>query len=69
MSLRYVIESRRYEDNNGNKVYDSWTSAGKDMKIEDGFVMFVPVDGEHAGLKHYITFPNIHIVRECPEPE
>jgi len=56
-------------DDDGNNTHDSWTSVVDNIKIEDGFVKFTPTDGEHAGLKHYITFPNIHIVRECPESE
>ena len=69
MDRKYVIESKRYVDDYGNKTFDAWTSFVEDIKIEDGFVKFAPVDGEHAGLKHYITFSNIHIVRECPESE
>nr|QNO48021.1 hypothetical protein BOHIEODL_00001 [Methanosarcinales archaeon ANME-2c ERB4] len=69
MDRRYVIESKRYVDDDGNNTHDSWTSVVENIKIEDGFVKFTPTDGEHAGLKHYITFPNIHIVRECPESE
>ena len=69
MDSKYVIESKRYVDDYGNKTFDAWTSFVEDIKIEDGFVKFAPVDGEHAGLKHYITFSNIHIVRECPESE
>ena len=69
MDRKYVIESKRYVDDDGNRTHDSWTSFVEDIKIEDGFVKFAPIDGEHAGLKHYITFSNIHIVRECPESE
>ena len=69
MDRKYVIESKRYVDDDGNKTHDSWISFVEDIKIEDGFFKFTPIDGKHAGLKHYITFSNIHIVRECPESE
>lgn len=69
MDRKYVIESKRYVDDDGNRIHDSWTSIVEDIKIEDGFVKFTPIDGVHAGLKHYITFSNIHIVRECSESE
>ena len=69
MGRTYVIESKRYVDAEGNKVQDSWKSSVDDISISDGFVKFIPIDGEHAGLKHYITFSNIHIVRECSDTE
>ena len=65
MDRKYVIESKRYVDDDGNRTHDSWISLVGDIKIEDGFVKFIPIDGEYAGLKHYITFSNIQIVREC----
>ena len=69
MDRKYVIESKRYIDSNGSKKHESWTSFVQDIKIEDGFIKFIPIDGDHAGLKHYITFSNVHIVRECSESE
>jgi hypothetical protein len=63
---KYVIESRRYTGTDGKMTFDSWTTNAKvvEVKHEDHYLVFYPVEGEHAGKKHYIPFSNIHIVRE-----
>ncbi len=63
---KYVIESRRYIGDDGKTTFDSWITNAKviDVKHEDQYLVFYPVEGENAGKKHYIPFSNIHIVRE-----
>ncbi len=63
---KYVIESRRYTGDDGKTTFDQWITSAKviEIKHEDQYLVFFPVEGEHAGKKHYIPFSNIHIVRE-----
>jgi len=63
---KYVIESKRYKGVDGEMVFDQWiTSANMiEIKHEDQYLVFFPLEGEFAGKKHYIPFSNIHIVRE-----
>ena len=62
----YVIESKRYTDEKGNTVFDSWVTSAKiiEVKHEEEYMVFFPLEGDHAGKKHYIPFSNIHIVYE-----
>ncbi|KAF5429172.1 hypothetical protein C5S42_02220 [Candidatus Methanomarinus sp.] len=62
----YVIESKRYTDENGKTVFDSWVTSAKiiEVKHEEQYIVFFPLEGDHAGKKHYIPFSNIHIVYE-----
>ncbi len=63
---KYVIESRRYMAEDGKMVYDSWVTSSNiiEVKHNEEYLVFFPLEGEHAGKKHYIPFSNIHIVRE-----
>ena len=63
---KYVIESRRYIDGDGKTTYDNWITSEKSMEIKQNeqYVVFYPLEGEQAGKKHYIPFSNIHIIRE-----
>ncbi|MBU4492062.1 MAG: hypothetical protein KKD69_06330 [Euryarchaeota archaeon] len=63
---KYVIESRRYMADDGKMVYDSWVTSSNiiEVKHNEQYLVFFPLEGEHAGKKHYIPFSNIHIVRE-----
>ncbi len=63
---KYVIESRRYMAEDGKMVYDSWVTSSNiiEVKHSEQYLVFFPLEGEHAGKKHYIPFSNIHIVRE-----
>jgi hypothetical protein len=63
---KYVIESKRYVDEKGKPTFDSWITSAKviEIKHEDHYLIFFPLEGEHSGKKHYIPFSNIHIVRE-----
>ncbi|MCD4846113.1 MAG: hypothetical protein K8R25_16675 [Methanosarcinales archaeon] len=62
----YIIESKRYTDVNGKTVFDSWVTSAKiiEVKHEEEYMVFFPLEGDHAGKKHYIPFSNIHIVYE-----
>ena len=62
----YVIESKRYTDVNGKTVFDSWVTSAKiiEVKHEEEYMVFFPLEGDHAGKKHYIPFSNVHIVYE-----
>ena len=62
----YVIESKRYTDGNGKTVFDSWVTSAKiiEVKHEEQYMVFFPLEGDHAGKKHYIPFSNIHVVYE-----
>jgi len=62
----YVIESKRYVDGKGKTVFDSWVTSAKiiEVKHEEEYMVFFPLEGDHAGKKHYIPFSNIHIVYE-----
>lgn len=63
---KYVIESKRYIDEHGTSTFDRWITSAKviEIKHEEHYLVFFPLEGEHAGKKHYIPFSNIHIVRE-----
>jgi hypothetical protein len=63
---KYIIESRRYIDEKGNQKFDSWITNANviEVKHEEQYLVFFPLEGEFAGKKHYIPFSNIHIVRE-----
>lgn len=63
---KYVIESRRYTGKDGKMTFDTWITNAKviEVKHEDQYLVFFPLEGEYAGKKHYIPFSNIHVVRE-----
>ena len=63
---KYVIESKRYIGEDGKTTFDKWvTNSGViEIKHEDQYLVFFPLEGEFTGKKHYIPFSNIHIVRE-----
>ncbi|MCL7474684.1 MAG: hypothetical protein SCH39_09395 [Methanosarcinales archaeon] len=63
---KYLIESRRYTGDNGKMKYDSWITSANviEIKHEEQYIVFFPLEGEEAGKKHYLPFSNIHIVRE-----
>ncbi len=63
---KYIIESRRYIGDDGKTTFDSWITSSTviDVKHQEHYLVFYPLEGEHAGKKHYIPFSNIHIVRE-----
>ncbi len=63
---KYLIESRRYIGEEGKITFDKWVTNAKivEIKHEELYLVFFPIEGEHAGKKHYIPFSNIHIVRE-----
>jgi hypothetical protein len=63
---RYVIESRRYIGEDGKTKFDSWVTSSNivEIKHDEQYLVFFPLEGEFAGKKHYMPFSNIHIVRE-----
>ena len=63
---KYIIESKRYLDEKGKTTFDSWVTSAKIIEVvhADQYIVFFPLEGEHAGKKHYIPFANIHIVHE-----
>lgn len=63
---KYVIESKRYMGEDGNATFDKWITSASviEIKHEEQYLVFFPLEGEFAGKKHYIPFSNIHIVRE-----
>lgn len=63
---KYVIESMRYKGEDGKTTFDKWITNASviEIKHEDQYLVFFPLEGEFAGKKHYIPFSNIHIVRE-----
>ena len=63
---KYIIETKRYIGDDGNMTFESWTTSAKvvEIKHEDQYLVFFPLEGDHTGKKHYIPFANIHIVRE-----
>ncbi len=63
---KYIIETKRYIGDDGKMTFDSWTTSAKivEIKHEDQYLVFFPLEGDLAGKKHYIPFANIHIVRE-----
>jgi hypothetical protein len=64
MERKYIIESKKYGDDN-RSTSDKWITTASVVKIKEGkYIEFIVVEGEHAGKKHYIPFSNIHSVRE-----
>ena len=63
---KYIIESRRYIGEDGKTTFDKWVTNAKvtEIKHEEQYLVFFPLEGEHAGKKHFIPFSIIHIVRE-----
>ena len=63
---KYIIETKRYIGDDGNTTFDIWTTSAKvvEVKHENQYLVFFPLEGDHAGKKHYIPFANVHIVRE-----
>jgi hypothetical protein len=63
---KYIIESRRYIGEDGKTTSDSWIASSNVIEIKhaDQYLVFYPLEGEHAGKKHNIPFSNIHVVRE-----
>jgi len=63
---KYVIESRRYIGEDGRMTFDTWITSSNviEIKHNEEYLVFFPLEGENAGKKHYIPFSNIHIVRE-----
>jgi hypothetical protein len=63
---KYVIESKRYIDEHGDPAFDAWITDSNviEIKHEEQYLVFFPLEGQFAGKKHYIPFSNIHIVRE-----
>jgi len=63
---KYVIESKRYLNDEGKTIFDTWTTSANiiEVKHEEQYMVFFPLEGDHAGKKHYIPFSNIHIVYE-----
>jgi hypothetical protein len=63
---KYIIESRRYVGGDGKTTFDQWITSSNviEVKHNEQYLVFFPLEGEHAGKKHYIPFSNIHIVRE-----
>ncbi|MDF1556621.1 MAG: hypothetical protein P1P80_00350 [ANME-2 cluster archaeon] len=63
---KYLIESRRFMGDEGKIIFDSWITSANviEVKHEEQYIVFYPLEGEHAGKKHYIPFSNVHIVRE-----
>ena len=63
---QYIIESKRYIGEDGTTTFDSWITSAKivEIKHDDQYLVFFPLEGDNAGKKHYIPFANIHIVRE-----
>jgi hypothetical protein len=63
---KYVIESKRYINNDGKTTFDRWITSSNiiEIKHSEQYLVFFPLEGELAGKKHYIPFSNIHIVRE-----
>ena len=67
---KYVIESKRYIGKDGEVAFDEWVTSASviEIKHEEQYLVFFPLEGEFAGKKHYIPFSNIHIVRELQRP-
>ena len=63
---KYIIETKRYSGVDGKARFDSWITSANviEVKHNDQYLVFYPLEGEHAGKKHYIPFSNIHVVRE-----
>ncbi|MCE8426695.1 MAG: hypothetical protein J5U17_13065 [Candidatus Methanoperedens sp.] len=62
---KYMIESRRYVGEDGKKTFESWITSSNviEIKHEDQYLVFFPLEEEQAVKKHYIPFSNIHTVR------
>ncbi len=56
---KYLIETRRW-----NGEFDQWITDNEHIKLEDRYIRFFPTEGENKGKKMYLTFDNIHIIRE-----
>jgi hypothetical protein len=63
---KYIIESKRYLNDDGKTVFDSWITSANiiEVKHAEQYIVFFPLEGDHAGKKHYIPFSNIHVVYE-----
>lgn len=63
---KYVIETRRYIGEDGKTTFDQWITSANviEVKHDEQYMVFYPLEGEFAGKKHYIPFSNIHVVRE-----
>jgi hypothetical protein len=63
---KYVIETRRYIGEDGNTTFDKWITSASviEIKHDDQYLVFYPLEGDFTGKKHYIPFSNIHVVRE-----
>lgn len=63
---KYMIESKRYVNGDGKSTFEQWITSSNviEIKHSEQYLVFFPLEGEHAGKKHYIPFSNIHIVRE-----
>jgi len=63
---KYIIETKRYIGADGKTTFDSWITSANviEVKHSDQYLVFYPLEGEHAGKKHYIPFSNIHVVKE-----
>ena len=63
---KYVIETRRYIGKDGQTTFDQWVTSANviEVKHDEQYLVFYPLEGEFAGKKHYIPFYNIHVVRE-----
>ena len=63
---KYVIETRRYIGEDVNTTLGQWITSANviEVKHDEQYLVFYPLEGEHAGKKHYIPFSNIHVVRE-----
>ena len=63
---KYVIETRRYIGEDGKTTFDKWVTSANviEVKHNDQYMVFYPLEGEFTGKKHYIPFSNIHVVRE-----
>lgn len=66
LNKKYVIETRRYVGDDGKITFDKWVTSANviEVKHENQYLVFYPLEGEHTGKKHYIPFSNIHVVRE-----
>ena len=63
---KYVIETRRYMGEDGKTTFDQWITSANviEVKHDDQYLVFYPLEGKNAGKKYYIPFSNIHVVRE-----
>lgn len=63
---KYVIETRRYIGEDGKTTFDKWITNANviDVRYNERYIVFYPLEGDRAGKKHYIPFSNVHVVRE-----